>query len=195
MEIREGRKSGFVVLEPVGRIDTKTSHEFEKKIVELLNSGERRFLIDLAEVEYMSSAGLRVLLMLAKKLSGTDGHLALCSMNDQVREVFEIAGFTSIFTIAPSQAEAIQNAPQKAKSSKVVELAAKLLGLSRRGSPSGLSQGGASSGTTAEAARLLGVKARPPASSGEPARPAPPSGTEAGGKGRAEEGQSSKPPR
>lgn len=99
LEIRESRADGFVVLEPVGRLETKTSPDLEKKIVALLAAGDRQFVLDLAETEYVSSAGLRVFLMLAKKLAGGAGRLSLCRLNSSVREVFEIAGFASLFSI------------------------------------------------------------------------------------------------
>jgi anti-sigma B factor antagonist len=67
MEIRDKKEGEVIILEPVGRIDTNTSGEFEDKIVEVLDRGETRFVIDLKEIDYISSAGLRVFLMAAKK--------------------------------------------------------------------------------------------------------------------------------
>lgn len=108
LEIRESKlETGFVVLEPVGRLESKTSPDLDKKVVALLAAGERRFVVDLGSTEYVSSAGLRVLLMLAKKLSGGGGRLALCGLNAQVREVFEIAGLGALFAIHPTRAAAL----------------------------------------------------------------------------------------
>ena len=107
-EIRETKLvTGFVVLEPVGRLESKTSPELEKKVTALLAAGERRFVVDLGATEYVSSAGLRVLLMLAKKVSGGAGRLALCGLNPQVREVFEIAGLGALFQIRDTRDEAL----------------------------------------------------------------------------------------
>jgi anti-anti-sigma factor len=132
MDIRESKTGEVVVLEPVGRLDTKTSAEFEKKVVGLLNGGEHLFVIDLVDIEYISSAGLRVILMLAKKLNATDGKLVLTSMNEQVREVFDIAGFTSVFTILPTQQDGVQSmANVQTKAQSVTEMAAKLLGIGK----------------------------------------------------------------
>lgn len=111
MEIRESREGGVVVIEPVGKLDTKTSMDFEKKIVDLLTAGERRFVVDFGELEYISSAGLRVLLMLGKK-AGASGSLVLCSLNKSVRDVFDIAGFTSIFKIADTRDAALRLSPE-----------------------------------------------------------------------------------
>jgi anti-anti-sigma factor len=107
-EIRETKLvTGFVVLEPVGRLESKTSPELDKKVVALLAAGERKFVVDLGATEYVSSAGLRVLLMLAKKVSGGAGRLALCGLNTQVREVFEIAGLGALFQIRATRDEAL----------------------------------------------------------------------------------------
>ena len=108
MEIRENKKGRIVILEPVGRLDTNTCDEFEHKLVDLLEAGEHHFVIDLTDIDYISSAGLRVLLMAAKKLNSINGSMILASMSDHIKEVFDIAGFTPIFTIEPSQAEAIE---------------------------------------------------------------------------------------
>jgi anti-anti-sigma factor len=107
-EVRETKLvTGFVVLEPVGRLESKTSPELDKKVVALLGAGERRFVVDLSATEYVSSAGLRVLLMLAKKVSGGAGRLALCGLNPQIREVFDIAGLGALFQIRETRDEAL----------------------------------------------------------------------------------------
>lgn len=128
MEIRETRKGEARVVSPIGRIDTRTSHEFEKYIVGLLDGGGKMFVIDFASVDYISSAGLRVLLMLAKKLAGGEGKLVLCRLNASVREVFDIAGFTAVFTISGTEEEALA-VIRSAGEQKLSEVAAKLLGI------------------------------------------------------------------
>ncbi|MEM9405604.1 MAG: STAS domain-containing protein [Acidobacteriota bacterium] len=108
MEIHQNKKADITVLEPAGRLDTNTSRPFEDRINEILGEGESKFVIDCRELEYVSSAGLRVLLMLARKLQGKGGALVLCSLSDSVREVLDISGFSRIFTIEASQAEALK---------------------------------------------------------------------------------------
>jgi len=103
MEIREERSEGALVIAPAGRVDSNTSGELEGWLQNRLAAGERRLVIDLAGVEYISSAGLRVLLLTLNKLKAAGGRLALCSMGESVREVFELAGFTAIFTIETSR--------------------------------------------------------------------------------------------
>ncbi|MGZ5428614.1 MAG: STAS domain-containing protein [Thermoanaerobaculia bacterium] len=107
LEIRESREAETLVLELIGRLDTKTSGALEKSVAAHLAAGQRRFILDLAGMEYVSSAGLRIFLMLAKKVSGGTGGLALCGLNPQVKEVFDIAGFTRLFTLAATRAEAL----------------------------------------------------------------------------------------
>ncbi|HVO52388.1 MAG TPA: STAS domain-containing protein [Thermoanaerobaculia bacterium] len=108
LQIHESKvEGGFVVLEPVGRLESKTSPDLDKKVVALLAAGERRFVVDLGATDYVSSAGLRVLLMLAKKLAGGGGRLVLCGLNPQVRDVFEIAGLGALFAIHPTRAAAL----------------------------------------------------------------------------------------
>ncbi len=76
----------------------------------LADGGERRIVLDLGGIEYVSSAGLRVLLLVAKKLRLGDGELGLCALGPAVRQVFELAGFLSIFPIEASRAAAVERA-------------------------------------------------------------------------------------
>ena len=109
MEITEYKKKNSIVLELKGRLDTVTSIDLEKKIQELMERPERRLVFDFSELNYISSSGLRVLLMAAKRLKAVDGKMALVSLNDQNQAVFEIAGFSSFFTVYQSQDEAINS--------------------------------------------------------------------------------------
>lgn len=107
MQINESRENDILILGPVGHLDTRTQGDFEKVVLERLQAGERRFIIDMVEVEYLASAGLRVLLMLAKKLKSTEGQLVICGMNEHVLEVFNVAGFSGFFTIKDTRGEAV----------------------------------------------------------------------------------------
>jgi len=91
-----------------GRLDDKTAPEAEGKIFELLQRNELRWIVDLAEVEHISGAGLRVLLTLAKKLSARRGRLVLCSPRPEVDEVLSVAGFNRIFKISASLTSALR---------------------------------------------------------------------------------------
>jgi sigma-B regulation protein RsbU (phosphoserine phosphatase) len=86
---------------------TMTSPEAESAINTLIETGARKVLINFAALEYISSAGLRVLLATAKKLKASGGDLKICSLNDTVQEVFDISGFSSILTVSKDQDEAL----------------------------------------------------------------------------------------
>jgi anti-anti-sigma factor len=107
MRIQETKVEAVFILQPEERLDTTTSPEFEKRVVGLLSAGEQFFVIDLRNVAYMSSAGLRVLLMFLKKLSASGGKLVLCNLSPEIRQIFDIAGFTRMFTIASGREDAL----------------------------------------------------------------------------------------
>jgi anti-sigma B factor antagonist len=90
-----------------GRIDSTTSKELETKLIPLINSGVRKLVVDCGKVDFISSAGLRVLLLAAKKLKQAQGKIALCCMKDTIKEVFDISGFSSIIPIFPARDEAL----------------------------------------------------------------------------------------
>jgi anti-anti-sigma factor len=108
MDISEDRKADAVVLALSGKLDATTAKTFEDKILGLINSGAQRLVVDLALLEYVSSSGLRVFLLAAKRLQATDGKIAMCGLQDHVRQVFDLAGLSSILSIYGSRDEAIK---------------------------------------------------------------------------------------
>jgi anti-anti-sigma factor len=135
MQINESRENEILILGPVGHLDTRTQGDFEKVVLEKLQGGERRFIVDMVDVEYLASAGLRVLLMLAKKLKSTEGQLVICGMNEHVLEVFNVAGFSTFFTINPTRDEALATLGSIAEvdpaAAKLASLTSRLLETSR----------------------------------------------------------------
>jgi stage II sporulation protein AA (anti-sigma F factor antagonist) len=107
MEISEERGDGAMVMAPSGRLDSVTSNELEKRLVARIDAGDRRLVLDMAGVEYISSAGLRVLLMAAKRLKEPPAALVLCGLGPSVRTVLELAGFLPLFVIVPARADAL----------------------------------------------------------------------------------------
>jgi len=89
-------RDDIVILAPRHRVDTNTSPEVEKVIFENIGDGEGKMVIDFSQVDYVSSAGLRVLLKTAKKMKKGGGKLGLCNLNDQIKEVLELSGFLGI---------------------------------------------------------------------------------------------------
>ncbi len=109
MNIKEIKKDLATVIMIEGRLDSSSSGMLEKKILSLMETGEKNFLVDFSGMDYISSAGLRVLLMAAKKTKPAGGKVVLSALTDNVREVFDIAGFTSIFSIFATQEEAVKS--------------------------------------------------------------------------------------
>ena len=92
----------------VPRFDAYTSREVEAAFSDLVQSGCTKLLCDFSGTDYIASAGLRVLLSIAKSLQKSGGQIALCSLKPYVYEVFETAGFTQIFKIYDSEEAALK---------------------------------------------------------------------------------------
>ncbi len=95
------KQGDITILAPRNSIDTATAPELEKVTLEHLAAGSNKLVIDFNQVDYISSVGLRVVLIAAKQLRKSSGILVLSSLNDVVLEVFEISGLAKILTIAP----------------------------------------------------------------------------------------------
>lgn len=100
MEIREETRGGVLLLTASGRVDSNSAGELEAVLPPRVQVNDK-VVLDLADVPYVSSAGLRVLLMGAKAARANGHKLALTGLSASVREVFDISGFSSIFTIEP----------------------------------------------------------------------------------------------
>ena len=107
MEIIEKKNNDIAIFEPVGRLDSNTSPELEKKIVKAIENGSTKMIIDFKSLDYISSAGLRVINKTIKQLKNNSGNLVLCSMQDYIKEVFEITGFDSFLPIVSTYDEAV----------------------------------------------------------------------------------------
>ncbi len=96
----------FVVLKPQGRLDAAGARPFEAEWKEHLASGNVHLLIDLADISYISSSGLRSLLAAARGAKRAGGMAKLCCLGARIKEVFEMAGFDRVFEIYPGRADA-----------------------------------------------------------------------------------------
>jgi anti-anti-sigma factor len=96
------------VIKPKGRLDSSTGPALEAELVSVIDGGARSLLLDFSELLYISSAGLRVVLLAAKRLKASNGRLALCSLNSQIAEVFKISGFDAIIDIHASSDSALK---------------------------------------------------------------------------------------
>ena len=102
MEISQKEENGIVFLAFKGRLDGSSATEAEQRIKDIMEGENNRLLFDFADLEYLSSAGLRVVLGAAKEIKRKDGKFALCALNAYVKEVFEVSGFGAIIPIADS---------------------------------------------------------------------------------------------
>lgn len=99
MNIAESRRQGNLIVAPSGRIDSVTSPVFDRHLTAVIERGDTHIIIDLANLEYISSTGLSVFLSAAKKLRTRDGRIALTGLNSRIRLVFEMSGFLRLFPI------------------------------------------------------------------------------------------------
>jgi anti-anti-sigma factor len=100
MDIRQYKRGDATVVAPTGRIDSTTSDALEKALARLVDAGERKLVVDFSGVDYISSAGLRVFLVVAKRQKDLRGTLELTAMADAVRQVFDLAGLLPLFVSA-----------------------------------------------------------------------------------------------
>jgi anti-anti-sigma factor len=107
MQIERQSIGTVIVLSPKGRLDGTSCPAFEAEVLAALESSSGRLAVDLAGLDYISSAGLRVLLIAAKRSKASGGKVVLSGMRPEIREVFDISGFSAIFQILPGRDEAI----------------------------------------------------------------------------------------
>ena len=107
LTISPARQAEFMVISLVGRIDASNSKDLEEQCLELISSGETKMVFDLTEVNYVSSAALRVFLLAAKRISAAKGSVRLCGLSTTLKDVFDISGFSKLFVITVTLQEAL----------------------------------------------------------------------------------------
>jgi anti-anti-sigma factor len=90
-----------------GRVDSTTADGLTSRLSELVKSGASRLVIDLKEVSYISSAGFRTLLITARAVGQASGKMVLCGITGEMQRLFELSGFSELFTILPNQNDAL----------------------------------------------------------------------------------------
>lgn len=108
MECSSNKEQGAVTIEVSGRMDANTAPGFETECSKWVDDGQTTLIVDLQNLEYISSAGLRSILASGKKLKAQGGSLILCNLSGMVEEVFNISGFSSIFPIYDSKQAALE---------------------------------------------------------------------------------------
>lgn len=107
MEISIRESSGVTVVDMNGSLDTRSLGYASEELNQLVKEGTTKLLLNLEQVNYVSSAGLRAILVAAKLLKTARGEMRLCSPNANVREVLEVSGFNSLLTLHETEADAL----------------------------------------------------------------------------------------
>jgi anti-sigma B factor antagonist len=102
MDIIFTEKDDWTIATVEGRMDTVSAPDFESKVRERIAEGAKRLVIDLSKLEYISSAGLRSILVAGKNSTATGGQLCCCGLQGVVKKVFDVSGFTTLFPIYDS---------------------------------------------------------------------------------------------
>jgi anti-anti-sigma factor len=107
VEMQTIKKENAIVVSLIGRMDATTTPEYEKKLNELIAAGQKSFVIDFNNLEYISSAGLRGILVTVKAIKAAGGKIAFANIRNTVKDVFDISGFGMIFQINDSVESAL----------------------------------------------------------------------------------------
>ncbi|MDP1835895.1 MAG: STAS domain-containing protein [Chlamydiales bacterium] len=108
VKIEHEKKGHVLLLRIVGRLDALSSEATEKRIVALITTEESNVLLDFTEVDYLSSAGMRMLLGIFKHIRASAGKLAVCSVDDGVMDVLKMSGFDEVLHVFATEDEALR---------------------------------------------------------------------------------------
>lgn len=108
MQLHIEPQNGTLVVAVEGRIDGANAMEFQRAVRDHLGDNKGPLVIDFAELAYISSAGLRVILSIAKALQQRNGQFAICSLSGMVAQIFQISGFDQLISIHATRAEALR---------------------------------------------------------------------------------------
>jgi len=108
MDITTRTANGVTIVAFAGNLDSNTSPTAQQALDGILAGGATRVALDFTALDYISSAGLRVMLGTAKRLKGAGSGLHLFGLNETVREVFDISGFSQILAVFAAEAEALK---------------------------------------------------------------------------------------
>lgn len=106
MEMQSKTGDGFTTFIVAGHLNATTAPAAEATLAGTIDAGASHLILNMAGVDYISSAGLRVLVTIFKKLSRQNGKLVLCELQPHVRELFEISGLLTMFAVAGTEVEA-----------------------------------------------------------------------------------------
>jgi anti-anti-sigma factor len=106
MQMEEKQQGSWTLLAVAGKIDTTTSPEFQNRLLALIEKGTPKIALDLGGTDYVSSAGIRVVMMGLKAQRAKNGELIFCRPNENLRMLFDITGLTGLVKIFPALPDA-----------------------------------------------------------------------------------------
>jgi anti-sigma B factor antagonist len=109
MSFQTSKENGILVVDVDGQLIVGNRQELKQKVLDELESGERKFLIDFANTGYIDSSGLGVLVSLSKKIREQGGELRLANLNEDLRTLFELTKLDTLFSIAESREDALSS--------------------------------------------------------------------------------------
>lgn len=108
VDVTEEQKDNVTILRMKGRLDAISSPGAEKRVLDSINSGEHLILLDFKDIDYLSSAGMRMLLSTTKRLKALSGKLVICSVNINVMDVLKMSGFDHVLDLVQTEEEALR---------------------------------------------------------------------------------------
>jgi len=109
MNFTKDEVDGKVIIRCTGRLDAISSPQLEAAMNKMVDEKHNEIAVDFNEIDYLSSAGMRLLLSMTKRLKTAGGHLALFSLHEDVIEIIRMAGFEHILNIFPDEQHALSN--------------------------------------------------------------------------------------
>ena len=109
LDIEDRDVDGVSVVDFFGKMNTSTSPEAEKYLSGLVDQGATNILLNLDELDFISSTGLRVILSTGKKLTASGGKLVICSPNITVKDVLDMSGFSTMFSVFETEDDALES--------------------------------------------------------------------------------------
>ena len=107
LTVRGESKDGILVASVAGRVDGSNAQEFQEALETLVSEGATALVLDLEQLAYISSAGLRVILLISRQMQGRSGKFGVCGLTGSISEVFALSGFDKIIPIHAAQADAL----------------------------------------------------------------------------------------
>lgn len=97
----------MVILDVIGRVDSTTAPTLQDRLAVVLGEPRAKLLVDFTKLDYISSAGFRILLLAAKRADESGCRLVLCGISGRIRQLFELAGFLDLFSIEATREDGL----------------------------------------------------------------------------------------